>query len=104
MQALPYPELVPLLLKPPLAQVMPQPQPISWDDISHGMLVLSTKRMPESAARPGVRGLPPLRLGGSLGKSGSMGAQSWSVISSLARLLSYSLPGVVRRTKSIQSC
>jgi hypothetical protein len=52
--------------------VIPDPQPISWDSISHGMPLFSTNRMPVSAARCGIWGLPPFRLGRSGSSSGSI--------------------------------
>jgi hypothetical protein len=55
-------------------QVMPEPQPISWGSISHGMPERRTNRMPVRAARSGTRGRPPLGLGGSGGRSGSITA------------------------------
>src|SRR5918998_1029509 len=39
------------------------------------MPVLRTKTMPARAARAGTRGRPPLGLGGSLGRNGSMASQ-----------------------------
>jgi hypothetical protein len=59
-------------------QVTPEPQPISGGSSSHGMPLLSTKRMPVRAARSGTRGRPPLGLGGSDGNSGSMMAHNSS--------------------------
>jgi hypothetical protein len=53
-------------------QVTPLPQPISWGNISQGMPLLSTKRIPVKAARSGTRGRPPFGLGGSGGNSGLM--------------------------------
>ncbi len=52
-------------------QVTPEPQPISWGSISHGMPLLSTKMIPVRAARSGTRGRPPVGLGGSSGSRGS---------------------------------
>jgi hypothetical protein len=65
-------------------QVIPLPQPISWGSISHGIPVLSTKRVPVNAARFPRRGRPPLGLGGSGGKSGSITAHSASDTSCFA--------------------
>jgi hypothetical protein len=62
-------------------QVIPDPQPISLGSISQGMPVLSTNTMPASVARLSTRGRPPLGLGGSFGKSGSITAHSSSVTS-----------------------
>ena len=56
-------------------QVMPEPQPISWGSISQGMPERRTNRMPVRAARSGTRGRPPLGLGGSGGRRGSITAQ-----------------------------
>src|ERR671938_524061 len=53
-------------------QVTPLPQPSSWGNISQGMPLLSTKRIPVKAARSGTRGRPPFGLGGSGGNSGLM--------------------------------
>lgn len=57
-------------------QVLPLPQPISWGSISHGIPVLSTKRIPVNAARLPMQGRPPFGLGGSGGKSGAIMAHS----------------------------
>jgi hypothetical protein len=71
-------------------QVMPEPQPISWGSISQGMPdVLSTDRMPVSAARSSTRGLPPFGLGGSWGRSGSTTAHGSSVTSGFGMAASY---------------
>jgi hypothetical protein len=64
-------------------QVEPDPQPISCGSISHGMPLFKTKTMPVRAARSSTRGLPPLGLGGSGGKRGSIISQSSSLTSSL---------------------
>ncbi len=52
-------------------QVTPEPHPISWGSISHGMPDFSTKMMPVRVARSGTRGRPPLGLGGVGGSRGS---------------------------------
>ena len=65
-------------------QVIPEPQPISWGNISHCNPDLSTNTMPDSAARSGIRGLPPLGLGGSGGNSGSITFHSPSGINGFA--------------------
>jgi hypothetical protein len=65
-------------------QVTPLPQPSSWGRYSQGSPVLSTNRMPVSAARSGMRGRPPLGLGGSGGNSGAITSQSASLTSGLA--------------------
>ena len=64
-------------------QVTPLPQPISWGNISQGMPLLSTKRMPVKAARSGTRGRPPLGLGGSGGKSGAIVSHNVSLTNGL---------------------
>ncbi len=63
-----------------LQQVIPEPQPISWGSISHCKPDLSTNIIPVSAARSGMRGLPPLGLGRSGGKSGSIISHNSSAI------------------------
>jgi hypothetical protein len=63
-------------------QVMPLPQPISRGSCSHGMPVESTNRVPVSTARLGMRGRPPVGLGPSAGKRGSITVQSSSPTSS----------------------
>jgi hypothetical protein len=96
-QPLPHARFVPFLEASP-EQVMPDPQPISWGNISQGMALLSTNKMPVSAARSSMRGLAPLGLGGSSGKSGSITYHSSSVTSSLAMISTYPLPRFVRCT------
>lgn len=64
--------------------VIPEPQPISWGSISHCKPDLSTNTMPVSAARFGIRGLPPLGLGGSGGNSGSITFHNSSDINAFA--------------------
>ena len=59
-------------------QVIPEPQPISWGRYSQGMPVRSTNRMPVRQARSGMRGRPPLGLGGSGGKRGLMSSHNSS--------------------------
>jgi hypothetical protein len=61
---------------------MPQ-QPISCGKSSQGMPVLSTNRMPLRHTRSSVRGLPPLALGGCLGRIGSTSAHNSSGTNSL---------------------
>src|SRR5215204_1072527 len=63
-------------------RVMPQ-QPISWGKSSHGMPVLSTKRMPVRQTRSGTRGLPTPGTYGCFGRIGSTKAQSSSGTNSL---------------------
>jgi len=65
-------------------QVIPDPQPISWGSISHCKPDLSTNTMPVSAARFGIRGRPPLGLGGSEGNSGSITSHNSSGINAFA--------------------
>ena len=63
--------------------VMPEPQPISAGSISHGMPLLSTKRMPVKAARSGTGGRPRLPAWARwAGRSGLITAQSSSGTSS----------------------
>ena len=69
--------------------VTPEPQPISWGNISQGMPLFSTKMMPLRAARSSTRGLPPCGLGGSGGSSGSMISHSSSLTNSLAMPSTY---------------
>ena len=52
-------------------QVIPEPQPNSWGNISQGIPDFSTKMMPLKHARSGTRGRPPWGLGGSGGRRGS---------------------------------
>ena len=56
-------------------QVLPLPQPNSFGRACQGQPVLSTNRMPVSAARSETRGRPPFGLGGSAGSSGAMRVQ-----------------------------
>jgi hypothetical protein len=56
-------------------QVVPLPQPIALGSIRQEIPDLRTKTMPAKAARSGTRGRPPLGLGGSLGRNGSMASQ-----------------------------
>jgi hypothetical protein len=65
-------------------QVMPLPHPISWGSNSQGMPVRSTKSIPVSTLRSGMRGRPPFGLEGSGGISGAMISQSSSGNSGLA--------------------
>ena len=76
-------------------QLMPLPQPISWGNISQGMPVFSTKRMPVRAARSGMRGRPPLGLAGSFGSNGSMISQSSSGTSCLDIPKAYTISEVL---------
>ncbi len=62
-------------------QVTPLPKPISLGNIRQGMPLLRTKTMPESTARSGIRGLPPLDLDGSVGSRGSTIRHSSSLTS-----------------------
>jgi hypothetical protein len=64
-------------------QVEPDPQPMTFGSISHGMPLFKTKTMPVRVARSSTRGLPPLGLGGSSGNSGSTTSQGSSLTSSL---------------------
>jgi len=69
-------------------QVMPLPHPISRGRYSHGVPVLSTKRIPVRQARSGMRGRPPLGLGGSGGICDFICSHSSSVSSGLAIIIS----------------
>jgi hypothetical protein len=69
--------------------VIPLPQPISCGNISHGIPVRSTNKMPVSAARFATRGRPPFGLGGSTGSSGSMISHRSSVSNGFAMLRLY---------------
>jgi len=60
-------------------QVMPEPQPNSCGNISHGMPLRSTKMIAVKTARSGTRGRPPLGLGGSGGSSGATTAHNSSL-------------------------
>jgi hypothetical protein len=64
--------------------VTPLPQPSSWGSSSQGMPLLSTKRIPVSAARSGIRGRPPCGFGDSDGNSGAIAAHRSSLTSGLA--------------------
>lgn len=66
-------------------QGMPLPQPSSRGSLSQGMPLLSTTRMPVSAARSSRRGRPPLGLGGCGGSSGASTSHSSSDTSAFAR-------------------
>ena len=70
-------------------QVIPLPQPSSCGNISQGMPVLSTNRMPVSTARLSTRGRPPLGLGGSAGMSGTMTSHNSSLTKGFAIPRSY---------------
>ncbi len=69
-------------------QVMPQPQPISLGRYSQGVPVLSTNKILLRHARLGTRGRPPLGLGGSGGRWGSIRCHNSSVSSGLAIITS----------------
>jgi hypothetical protein len=56
-------------------QVMPEPRPICFGSIAHGMPVRSTKTMPSSALRSSSGGRPPFGRGGRPGSSGAISAQ-----------------------------
>jgi hypothetical protein len=67
-------------------QLMPEPHPISWGSICHGMPLLKTKRIPASAFRlsTGLRPGNRKRLGFCSGSNGSMASHISSGTSSLA--------------------
>jgi hypothetical protein len=69
-------------------QVIPEPQPISLGRSSQAMPVFNTKRIPLRACRCGTAGRPPWGCALSGGRHGSMTAQSSSVSSGLAIVLS----------------
>jgi hypothetical protein len=58
--------------------VIPAPQPISAGSISQGMPLLSTNKMPVSAARSGIGGRPPFGFGRSGGSRGAISAHGSS--------------------------
>jgi hypothetical protein len=64
--------------------VIPLPQPISCGSICQGIPVISTNRIPVSAARSSRRGRPPSGFSGSLGKMGSIRFHSSSDTRGLA--------------------
>src|SRR5215213_10333984 len=76
--------------------VTPEPQPISWGNISQGMPLFSTKMMPVRAARSSTRGLPPCGLGDSGGSSSSITSHSSSLTNSLAIFSTYPDPVVLK--------
>src|SRR5215204_2841416 len=76
--------------------VTPEPQPISWGNISQGMPLFSTKMMPVRAARSSTRGLPPWGLGDSGGSSSSITSHSSSLTNSLAIFSTYPDPVVLK--------
>jgi hypothetical protein len=74
-------------------QVIPLPQPSSGANISHGIPLLSTNKIPVSAARLETRGRPPFGFSGSGGSKGSMICQSSSLTSFFAIPRSYQFFG-----------
>src|SRR5215216_3858148 len=76
--------------------VTPEPQPISWGNISQGMPLFSTKMMPVRAARSSMGGLPPCGLGDSGGSSSSITSHSSSLTNSLAIFSTYPDPVVLK--------
>src|SRR5829696_7226026 len=80
--------------------VTPEPQPISWGNISQGMPLFSTKMMPIRAARSSTRGLPPCGLGDSGGSSSSITSHSSSLTNSLAIFSTYPDPVVLKGSLS----
>ncbi len=73
-------------------QVIPDPQPSSCGSISQGMPLRSTKTMPVKQARSASRGRPPLGLGDSGGKSGSIISQSSSETNGLLMRAGHARP------------
>ena len=80
--------------------VIPEPQPISAGSISQGMPLLSTNKMPVSAARPSIGGRPPFGFGRSGGISGAIRAHSSSDTRGAAmhrqHAVTSAVPGFVR--------
>jgi hypothetical protein len=56
-------------------QVMPEPQPIRWGRLAHGMPMRSTNTMPSSALRSSSGGRPPFGRSGRTGSKGAISAQ-----------------------------
>src|SRR5829696_800346 len=83
--------------------VTPEPQPISWGNISQGMPLFSTKMMPLRAARSSTRGLPPCGLGDSGGSSSSITSHSSSLTNSLAISSTYPDPMVLKESLSVEA-
>jgi hypothetical protein len=81
-------------------QVTPEPQPISWGNISQGMALFKTKMMALRAARSSTRGLPPSGLGSSGGNSGSTIFQSSSLTNTLAMFPAYPDTSVLKESLS----
>jgi hypothetical protein len=80
--------------------VIPEPQPISAGSNSQGMPLLSTNKMPVSAARWEISGRPPLGFGRSGGIRGAISAHSSSDTSGAAmhrqHAVTSTVPGFVR--------
>jgi len=74
-------------------QVIPLPHPISRGNISHGMPVLSTNRIPLKTARSETRGRPPFGFLTATGSRGSIICQSSSLTSCFAMPQSYQFLG-----------
>src|SRR5215216_1801333 len=83
--------------------VTPEPQPISWGNISQGMPLFSTKMMPVRAARSSTRGLPPCGLGDSGGSSSSITSHSSSLTNSLAIFSTYPDPVVLKGSLNLKT-
>jgi hypothetical protein len=65
-------------------QVIPEPQPICGGNISHGMPVMSTNKMPVRTARSAMGGRPPLGRGFCGGSNGSIALHNSSETIGLA--------------------
>jgi putative transposase len=57
---------------------MPEPQPISLGNISQGIALFKTNKLPVRAARSSMWDLPAWGLGGSSGRSGSIACLGFS--------------------------
>ena len=82
--------------------VIPEPQPISAGSISQGMPLLSTNRMPVSAARWEIGGRPPFGFGRSGGINGAIRVHRSSDTRGAAmhrqHAVTSTVPGFVRRS------
>jgi hypothetical protein len=78
-QTSPYARLLPVPKPPPASYAAAEPHLLGH--IRQGMPLLRTNTIPESTARFGIRGLPPLALDGSVGSRGSTIRHSSSLTS-----------------------
>ena len=95
-QFAPHTRLLPAAQAPPAGRTRSSTHLL--EQYFQGIPLFKTKMMPVSAARSGTRGLPPLGLGGSGGKSGSISSYSSSLTSSLP------IPASVVSVHSNKSC